>query len=64
VEDEDSDEETRETAEEAAWSVLGLDPIVQQIGRSPELSQEEVRDDFWTKIGYPTSESREWSRSA
>nr|XP_051211849.1 flocculation protein FLO11-like [Lolium perenne] len=64
AEDEDSDEETRETAEEAAWSVLGLDPIVQQIGRSLELSKEEVRDDFWTKIGYPTSESRVWSRSA
>ncbi|KAK1633048.1 hypothetical protein QYE76_007363 [Lolium multiflorum] len=41
AEDEDSDEKTRETAEEAAWSVLGFEPAVQQIGRLPELSLEE-----------------------
>jgi hypothetical protein len=57
-EEEASGDEARELVEEVAWLGLGMEPEVQPIGRSPELTQEEVEADFWEKIGFPTSESR------
>jgi hypothetical protein len=62
-EDDDPVEDARATAEDAAWSALGLEPEVRQIGRSPALTEEEVEADFWAKIGFPTRESRAWSRA-
>jgi hypothetical protein len=62
--EEESVEATREVAEEVAWLGLGLAPDVPRVACSPEMSRAEVEEDFWMKIGFPTVESRAWTRSA
>lgn len=37
--------------------------MVAPFGREPELKKAEVEAEFWSRIGFPTVESRSWPRS-
>jgi hypothetical protein len=51
-------------AEDVAWNGFQDEPLVLPVICHPGVSSEEVVQDFWCKIGFPTPESRSWQRSA
>jgi hypothetical protein len=51
-------------AEEVAWGGLEDVPRVLPLDRHDLCSGGELLDDFWSKIGYPTADSRHWERRA
>jgi hypothetical protein len=59
-----SDDDAEGLAEAVAWQGIVEDPLVPPITRNPELSPKEIVMDFWSKIGYPTPESRSWERAS
>jgi hypothetical protein len=44
-------------AEEVAWDGFEDEPFVPPVICRPDIPLEEVAEDFWRKIGYPTPES-------
>jgi hypothetical protein len=62
-EEEAGDDSGRALAEEVAWSGFEDEPFVPPVICRPGIPLEEVAEDFWCKIGYPTMESRSWQRS-
>jgi hypothetical protein len=51
-------------AEEVAWRGLEDVPRVLPLGQGDGLSNGELLAEFWSKISYPTTESRSWERKA
>jgi hypothetical protein len=58
-----SDDEAGTLAESVAWQGIEEEPLVPPINRSLEFSLADIVMDFWSKIGYPSSESRSWERN-
>jgi hypothetical protein len=51
-------------AEEVAWPGLEDIPRVLPLGDAGGMGDGERLDDFWSKIGFPTAESRSWERKS
>jgi hypothetical protein len=58
------DDRIQALAKEVAWCGIEDEPLVPPVVCRPDIPLVEVAADFWSKIGYPTPESRSWERSS